>query len=110
MSTDTAREARALTAPERRNFVGGLWHGAFLAVGMALTQPTTVIAAFVAELTGSTAYLFLKAGSFRSVCTVSAKTRPPSRTEIRVWLDRHEIHLFDPVSQKTIHSAEKNSP
>jgi len=41
----------------RRNFFWGLWHGAFLALGMALTQPTTVIAAFVAELTGSTLWV-----------------------------------------------------
>jgi MFS family permease len=68
MSTDTAREARALTAPERRNFVGGLWHGAFLAVGMALTQPTTVIASFVAALTGSTVWV----GGLSTVLTVAA--------------------------------------
>ncbi len=42
---------------ERRNFLGGLWHGAFLALGMALTQPTTVISAFVADLTGSTIWV-----------------------------------------------------
>ncbi|MBU0510248.1 MAG: hypothetical protein KJ638_00910 [Chloroflexi bacterium] len=33
----------------RRNFIAGLWHGAFLALGVSLTQPTTVISAFVAE-------------------------------------------------------------
>jgi len=41
----------------RRNFLGGLWHGAFLAFGMALTQPTTVISAFIADLTGSTIWV-----------------------------------------------------
>lgn len=50
---DTADAQPAL----RRNFFGGIWHGAFLALGMSLTQPTTVIAAFVADLTGSTAWV-----------------------------------------------------
>ena len=51
----------------RRNFIGGLWHGAFLALGMALTQPTTVISAFVAELTGSTIWV----GGLATVLTVA---------------------------------------
>jgi MFS-type transporter involved in bile tolerance (Atg22 family) len=68
MNTDTADEARVLTATERRNFVGGLWHGAFLALGVALTQPTTVIASFVAELTGSTVWV----GGLSTVLTVAA--------------------------------------
>jgi MFS-type transporter involved in bile tolerance (Atg22 family) len=68
MNTHTADEARALTATERRNFVGGLWHGAFLALGVALTQPTTVIASFVAELTGSTVWV----GGLSTVLTVAA--------------------------------------
>ena len=68
MSIDTTREARALTAIERRNFVGGLWHGALLALGMAFTQPTTVIASFVAELTGSTVWV----GGLSTVLTVAA--------------------------------------
>ena len=46
-----------MTPIERRNFFGGLWHAAFLALGMALTQPTTVIASFVADLTGSTVWV-----------------------------------------------------
>ena len=41
----------------RRNFGGALWHGAFLALGMALTQPSTVVAAFIADLTGSTVWV-----------------------------------------------------
>jgi len=41
----------------RRNFLGGLWHGAFLALGVSLTQPTTVISAFIADLTGSTIWV-----------------------------------------------------
>jgi hypothetical protein len=68
MSTHAPAAPKALTATERRNFVGGLWHGAFLAVGMALTQPTTVIAAFVAELTGSTVWV----GGLSTVLTVAA--------------------------------------
>jgi len=42
---------------DQRNFTAGLWHGAFLALAMALTQPTTVISAFVANLTGSTIWV-----------------------------------------------------
>lgn len=41
----------------QRNFLGGQLHGVFLAVGTALTDPSTVIAAFVAQLTGSTAWV-----------------------------------------------------
>ncbi len=52
---------------ERRNFFGALWHGAFLALGTALTQPTTVIAAFVADLTGSTIWV----GGLSTVLTVA---------------------------------------
>jgi MFS family permease len=51
----------------RRNFFGAVWHGAFLALGMALTQPTTVIAAFVADLTGSTIWV----GGLSTVLTVA---------------------------------------
>ncbi len=68
MSTRAPVGPKALTATERRNFLGGLWHGAFLALGMALTQPTTVIAAFVAELTGSTVWV----GGLSTVLTVAA--------------------------------------
>ncbi|MBU1661284.1 MAG: hypothetical protein KKD28_07410 [Chloroflexi bacterium] len=38
-----------LISINRRNFITGMWHGAFLALGVSLTQPTTVISAFVAE-------------------------------------------------------------
>jgi len=55
------------TAEERRNLFGALWHGAFLALGMALTQPTVVIAAFVADLTGSTVWV----GGLSTVLTVA---------------------------------------
>jgi len=40
-----------------RGFSGLWWHAAWLAVGMALTQPNTVIAGFVADLTGSTLWV-----------------------------------------------------
>ena len=51
------QENKPLTKDERRNFFGGLWHGAFLAMGMSFTQPSTVISAFIAELTGSTVWV-----------------------------------------------------
>lgn len=52
----------------RRNFIAGLWHGAFLAFGMALTDPNTVISAFVVDLTGSTVWV----GGLSTVLTVAA--------------------------------------
>jgi len=51
----------------RRSFFGALWHGAFLSLGTALTQPTTVIAAFVSELTASTVWV----GGLSTVLTVA---------------------------------------
>ncbi len=51
----------------RINFIAGLWHGAFLAFGMSLTDPTTVISAFVVELTGSTVWV----GGLSTVLTVA---------------------------------------
>ena len=68
VNTQAAREKQSLSAVERRNFLGGLWHGAFLAMGMALTRPTTVIAAFVADLTGSTVWV----GGLSTVLMVAA--------------------------------------
>lgn len=59
---------RRLTREEWRNFGSALWHGAFLALGVSLTQPTTVISAFVAELTGSTVWV----GGLSTVLTVAA--------------------------------------
>lgn len=50
-------EETPMTKTERRNFFGGLWHGAFLAMGMSFTQPSTVISAFIADLTGSTVWV-----------------------------------------------------
>jgi MFS family permease len=35
------------------DFVGGVWHGAFLAIGMALVDPNAVLPAFIIDLTGS---------------------------------------------------------
>jgi len=51
----------------RRNFIAGLWHGAFLAFGMSLTDPNTVISAFVVDLTGSTVWV----GGLSTVLTVA---------------------------------------
>jgi MFS family permease len=64
---NSSAEKKSLTKTERRNFFGGLWHGAFLAFGTSLTQPTTVIAAFVASLTGSTIWV----GGLVTVLTVA---------------------------------------
>jgi MFS family permease len=57
----------SLTSLERRNFFSALWHGAFLALGTALAQPATVVAAFVADLTGSTIWV----GGLSTVLTVA---------------------------------------
>ncbi len=73
--------------------------------GEQISDPDLNAVVEVAEPTGSTVYLFLRAGSFRPVCTVNAKTRPQSHTEIKLWFDRHEIHIFDPVTGQTIYSA-----
>lgn len=45
------------SSPNHRNFTAGLWHGSFLAFGMAQTDPTTVISAFVSNLAGSTVWV-----------------------------------------------------
>lgn len=52
----------------RRNLLGLLWHSTFLALGMALTQPATVIAAFIADLTGSTLWV----GGFTTLLAVAS--------------------------------------
>ncbi len=57
----------------RRNLFGALWHGAFLAMGMALTQPNTVVAAFIADLTGSTVWV----GGLSTVLTVASALPQP---------------------------------
>jgi len=51
------RPARSQSFQRHRNFIGSLWHAAFLSLGVSLTQPITVISAFVAELTGSTVWV-----------------------------------------------------
>ena len=68
-SEDNKNTSFTLSEPsnDRRNFIAGLWHGAFLALGVSLTQPTTVISAFVAELTGSTIWV----GALATVLTVA---------------------------------------
>ena len=65
---NTNSQTHKKRSPLNRNFFGALWHGAFLAFGVSLTQPTTVISAFVAELTGST----LLVGGFATVLTVAS--------------------------------------
>jgi predicted MFS family arabinose efflux permease len=65
--------AQSGTAIDRRNFIAGLWHGAFLALGISLTEPTTVISAFVAELTGSTVWV----GGLSTVLTVAGVLPQP---------------------------------
>jgi len=67
-------------ADTRRNFLALLWHGAFLALGTALTQPTTVISAFVADLTGSTVWV----GGLSTVLTV-AGTLP--QLSVARWIE-----------------------
>lgn len=57
-----------MSATTRRNFFGGLWHGAFLALGVSLTQPTTVISALMADLTNSTVWV----GGLSTVLTVAS--------------------------------------
>lgn len=66
---DVKQQARV----ERRNYFGGLWHGAFLAFGISLTQPATVIAAFIASLTGSTIWV----GALVTVLTVAEALPQP---------------------------------
>ena len=62
-----AQPTQSELSTNRRNFIAGLWHGAFLAFGVALTDPTTVISAFVSSLTGSTVWV----GGLSTVLTVA---------------------------------------
>jgi len=66
-TSQTSPVPQKFTALDRRNFIAGLWHGAFLALGVSLTQPTTVISSFVADLTGSTVWV----GGLATVLTVA---------------------------------------
>jgi MFS family permease len=56
-----------MNSNDKRNFAGGIWHGAFLALGNSLTRPTTVLSAFIAELTGSTVWV----GGLSTLLTVA---------------------------------------
>ena len=56
-----------MNSNDKRNFAGGIWHGAWLALGNSLTRPTTVISAFIAELTGSTMWV----GGLSTLLTVA---------------------------------------
>lgn len=51
-----------------RNFFAGLWHWVFLSMGVSLTQPTTVISAFVADLTGSMIWV----GGLSTILTIAS--------------------------------------
>ena len=82
----------------RRNFIAGLWHGAFVALGMALTQPTTVISAFVADLTGSTLWV----GGLSTVLLV-AGTLP--QIFVARWIEpkpRKQPYLIAAISLRVI--------
>jgi MFS family permease len=65
-SLTTKRTLSRLTV-DQRNFAAGLWHGAFLAMGVSVTDPTTVISSFVVDLTGSTVWV----GGLATVLTVA---------------------------------------
>jgi len=66
-------EVKQQARVEHRNYFGGLWHGAFLVFGISLTQPATVIAAFIASLTGSTIWV----GALVTVLTVAEALPQP---------------------------------
>lgn len=60
----------------------------------------------VSEPTGSSIYLFLVADRYRFVCSVNAKTRLRAHDQVDVWIDRAEMHVFDPVTEKTVVSSD----
>ncbi len=68
MSTQTETLSPSAPSYSLRNFIGGLWHGAFLAFGYSMTSPDMVIAALVASLTGSTLWV----GGLSTVLGVAA--------------------------------------
>ena len=83
---------------DQRNFNAGLWHGAFLAMGMSLTQPTTVISAFIADLTGSTIWV----GALSTILSV-AGTLP--QVFIARWIEpktRKLPYLLAAISLRVI--------
>lgn len=51
--TQTVPKTSGRQPLRRLDFVGGVWHGAFLAVGMTLVDPNAVLPAFIIDLTGS---------------------------------------------------------
>ena len=68
MSTPTNTLSPSAQPYALRNFIGGLWHGAFLALGYSMTNPDMVIAALVVSLTGSTLWV----GGLSTVLGVAA--------------------------------------
>lgn len=82
----------------RINFIAGLWHGAFLAFGMSLTDPTTVISAFVVELTGSTVWV----GGLSTVLTVAGAL---PQIFVARWLEpkpRKQPYLLAAISLRVL--------
>jgi MFS family permease len=69
MHLTKTRKPQALSrlTTNQRNFAAGLWHGAFLAMGVSMTDPTTVISSFVVDLTGSTIWV----GGLATILTVA---------------------------------------
>ena len=67
LSKSKAPQALARMNTNQRNFAAGLWHGAFLAMGVSMTDPTTIISSFVVDLTGSTIWV----GGLATIMTVA---------------------------------------
>jgi len=43
----------------RADFIGGVWHGVLLAIGMTLVDPNAVLPGFIIDLTRSSRYRLL---------------------------------------------------
>jgi MFS family permease len=67
LTKSNAPKVQARLTTNQRNFTAGLWHGAFLAMGVSMTDPTTVISSFVVDLTGSTIWV----GGLATILTVA---------------------------------------
>jgi MFS family permease len=67
LTKSNAPKVQARLTTNQRNFAAGLWHGAFLAMGVSMTDPTTVISSFVVDLTGSTIWV----GGLATILTVA---------------------------------------
>ena len=69
-----------------RNFFGALWHGGFLALGTAFTQPNTVLSAFVSQLTGSAIWV----GGFTTILTVASVVPQPF---VARWIEPRPLKM-----------------